>query len=340
MRQLPFQETNGRSTVNNGTRPTMADVARLAGVSPALVSIVMRGVPGASDATRARIKSIADSIGYVPDRRAQKLRQTTSRLLGVTFDLHQPFHGDLVEHIYSDADRHGYDVMLSAVAPSRSEDAAVRSLVRERCEATILLGSDLDADHIATLSSSIPAVTVMRRSGVDGVGSVRSDDVAGIGLAVDHLVELGHRLIAHIDGGRAPGAHDRRTGFRDAMARHGLSDDAIVVKGGTTETDGSEAAARLMRTEPPTAIIAFNDLCATGVLDHLIRTGVPVPESVAVVGYDDSRLADMAHVQLTSVSQDAASLAEAAVTTALAQVSGTPARDVVLTPRVVRRATT
>ncbi|WP_338893627.1 LacI family DNA-binding transcriptional regulator [Rhodococcus sovatensis] len=318
----------------------MADVARIAGVSPALVSIVMRGVPGASESTRTRIKSVADSIGYIPDRRAQKLRQTTSRLLGVTFDLQEPFHGDLVEHIYAAADARGYDVMLSATAPSRDEDAAVRSLIRERCEGTILLGSNLESDYVAALGSSVPTVTVMRRSGTEGVGSVRSDDVAGVGLAVDHLVELGHRRIAHIDGGSAPGAVDRRNGFRDAMTRNGLSDFALFTVGGTTETDGTEATKRLMRSEPPSAIIAFNDRCATGVLDYLVRTSVSVPETVAVVGYDDSRLASIAHVQLTSIAQDATALADAAVDAALAQISGADARDTVLTPRLVRRSTT
>lgn len=326
--------------MTNGTRPTMADVARIAGVSPALVSIVMRGVPGASESTRTRIKSIADSIGYIPDRRAQKLRQTTSRLLGVTYDLQEPFHGDLVEQIYAAADLHGYDVMLSATAPSRDEDAAVRSLIRERCEGTILLGSNLESDYVAALGSSVPTVTLMRRSGVDGVGSVRSDDVAGVGLAVDHLVERGHRRIAHIDGSRAPGAEDRRHGFRDAMARHGLSGSALLAAGGTTETDGAKATERLMRSEPPSAIIAFNDRCATGVLDYLVRTSVSVPETVAVVGYDDSRLASIAHVHLTSIAQDATALAEAAVETALAQISGADARETVLTPKLVRRSTT
>ena len=103
------------------TRPTMADVARAAGISTALVSIVMRGVPGASDATRARVVRIADELGYVPDERARKLRQSRSRVLGVAFELQQPFHGDLVERLYAAAALHGYDIALSAVAPSRDE---------------------------------------------------------------------------------------------------------------------------------------------------------------------------------------------------------------------------
>lgn len=316
----------------------MADVARVAGVSPALVSIVLRGVPGASEETRARVTAIADDIGYVPDRRAQKLRQHASRLLGVTFDLHQPFHGDLVEHLYQAAARRGYDVTLSATAPTRSDEAAFRSLVTERCEGAILLGAISGTDAVAALRASMPTVSVMNRTGADGVGVVRSDDVAGAALAVDHLVELGHTRIAHIDGGDAPGAADRRQGFLDAMTAHGLS--PIVHPGGPTETDGAEAIRRLLTDGAPSAVCAFNDRCASGVLDHLARAGVAVPEALAVVGYDNSRLARITHGGLTSISQDAPALADAAVDAALRQIRGEPPVDTVLRPHLVRRATT
>lgn len=321
------------------TRPTMADVARIAGVSPALVSIVMRGVPGASEETRARVKSLAEEIGYVPDRRAQKLRQSSSRLLGVVFDLQQPFHGDLVEHIYAAAGARGYDVMLSAVAPSRSENDAVQAVLRERCEAALLLGSRLQAEELAAVDTKVPVVVMLRSSDVDRIGAVRSDDVAGIGSAVDHLVALGHRRIAHIDGGRSPGAGDRRSGFVDAVHRHGL--DAEVVEGGITETEGAEGMRRLLRSGTlPSAVVAFNDNAATGVLDLLVRRGIDVPGDISVVGYDDSRLARIAHIQLTSISQDVAALAEAAVESALTRISGGEPGETVLAPGLVRRRTT
>lgn len=321
------------------TRPTMTDVARIAGVSPALVSIVMRGVPGASEETRTRIKAIADEIGYVPDRRAQKLRQTSSRLLGVAFDLQQPFHGDLVEHIYAAAEPRGYDVMLSAVAPTRDEDSAVQALLRERSEAVILLGSSLTATQLGSIGARVPVIDVLRTGGAEGVGSVRSDDAAGTEAAVEHLVELGHTSIAHIDGGRSPGADDRRRGYLDAMHRHGLG--PRITPGGITETEGAKGMRELLSSEHrPTAVVAFNDNAATGVLDHLLRRGIEVPGDISVVGYDDSRLARVAHIQLTSVSQDVAAMAGHAVQSALDRISGAAARDVVLAPSLVVRRTT
>lgn len=320
----------------DSTRPTMADVARIAGVSPALVSIVMRGVEGASVDTRARIKAIADDIGYVPDRRAQKLRQASSRLIGVTFDLEQPFHSDLVEHIYSASERHGYDVTLSAVAPTRDESRAVQALLRERCEAVVLLGSHLSATDLKDIDGRAPVVELLKST--DGISSVRSDDVAGTELAVEYLIKLGHKQIAHIDGRRAPGADDRRQGFSAAMWRHGL--EPVIVDGGITETEGAEGMRTLLGSEVvPTAVVAFNDNSATGVLDLLLRRGVDVPGEISVVGYDDSRLARIAHINLTSVSQDVEGLADAAVGSVLARIGGGEPVGVVLAPKLVRRGT-
>jgi DNA-binding LacI/PurR family transcriptional regulator len=323
------------------TRPTMADVAKAAGISTALVSIVIRGVPGASDATRARVLRIADKLGYVPDERARKLRQSRSRVLGVAFELQQPFHGDLVERLYAATAAHGYDIALSAVAPTRDEPTAVEALLRERCEAVVLLGSRLTDDGLAALAARVPTLLVARRTSAAGVGVVRGDDLVGIGLAVDHLVGLGHERIAHVDGADAPGSADRRLGFDAAMTRHGLGRHADVLTGGLTEAAGARAmAALLARPAPPSAVIAFNDRCATGVVDTLVHRGRRVPGDVSVVGYDDSRLAEAPHVQMTTVSQDATALAGAAVAQALALAGGAEPTETVLTPRLVIRSTT
>jgi DNA-binding LacI/PurR family transcriptional regulator len=319
--------------------PTMADVARAAGISTALVSIVMRGVPGASEATRARVLRLAEDMGYVPDQRARKLRSSRSHLLGVTFELQQPFHGDVVEQLYAASAARGYDVALSAVAPSRDDAVAVEALLRERCEGAILLGSRLDDAELAALAARVPTLVLARRIDAPGVAVVRGDDRAGITLAVDHLVGLGHRRIAHVDGADAPGSADRRDGFRAAMHQRGL--DGVVLAGGLTEEAGARAMTALLdRPEPPTAVVAFNDRCATGVLDTLAHRGRRVPRDVSVIGYDDSRLARAPHVQLTTVSQDAGLLAVAAVDAVVALVAGERVTATVLTPRLVHRATT
>lgn len=271
-----------------GARPTMGDVARAAGVSTALVSIVMRGVPGASEATRRRVLDIADEMGYVPDRRAQKLRQASSRLLGVVFELQQPFHGDLVEQIYAAATRRGYDVMLSAVAPSRAEKVAVQALMRSAARPR---------------SSSAPGSTPMRsapwpiacppRRGARK-RPARSRCRAGRRRRRNHPGRRPpHRTRApeHRPHRRRRRARRRRPAGRfpgrDAPARTvGFGNG----RGG--RHDGNRRRRRHARTSgtahSPTAVVAFNDRCATGVLDLLVRRGRDVPADISVVGYDDS----------------------------------------------------
>ncbi|MFI5879409.1 LacI family DNA-binding transcriptional regulator [Streptomyces sp. NPDC051554] len=331
--------------VPDGKRPTLAHVAARAGVSVALVSIVMRGAYGASATTRERVLKAAEEIGYRPDTRARVLRSNRSRLLGVQFGLRHPFHTDLVEGIYAAAEPAGYQVALSAVAPSRGERQAVEALLADRCEALVLLGPEVPAARLAHLATQVPVVSVARRlrPAPPAVDVVRTADDEGARQAVDHLVALGHRAIAHIDGGRAPGAADRRRGYRTAMHRHGLDDHVRVLPGGLTEDDGARGARILLAEKPrPSAVLAFNDRCATGVLDTFLRAGVSVPGEISVVGFDDTSLSRLAHIDLTTVAQDIPRLAELAVGRAIARLDGEAVTEgeSVVPPRLVVRGTT
>jgi DNA-binding LacI/PurR family transcriptional regulator len=251
-------------------RPTLADVAARAGVSVALVSIVMRDAPGASVATRERVRRAAEELGYRPDSRARLLRSSRSRLIGVVFAVQQAFHGDLVSGLYTAADAADYELALSAVTPARDERRAATSLLQDRCEALILLGPHAPTSYLAELAARMPLVVVARPVRHRAVDVIRTDDAAGLEQAVDHLVALGHTRIVHIDGGRAPGAAERRRGYRQGLQRHGLADSAHILPGGLTEDDGATAAGALLDTDPlPTAVTVFNDRSATGVLDIL-----------------------------------------------------------------------
>jgi DNA-binding LacI/PurR family transcriptional regulator len=321
-------------------RPRLADVAARAGVSTALVSIVMRDAPGASTATRERVRRAAAEIGYRPDSRARLLRSSRSRLLGVVFGVQQDFHGDLVSGLYAAADRVGYELALSAVTPGRDEQRAVGSLLQDRCEALVLLGPQSPTAALADLATRLPVVVVARPVRSSAVDVVRTADDEGARLAVEHLLALGHRDVVHVDGGRAPGAAERRRGYREALRAHGL--DAHVLPGGPTEEDGAAAARRLLSGPLPGAVTVFNDRCALGLLDVLRRAGRTVPGDVSVVGYDDSRIARLSSVDLTSVAQDVEQLTTLAVGRALERLDGTPVRqrELVVPPRLVVRTTT
>jgi DNA-binding LacI/PurR family transcriptional regulator len=329
-------------TTSPDRRTTLADVAARAGVSTALVSIVMRDAPGASAATRDRVRRAAEEIGYRPDSRARLLRSSRSRLLGVVFGVQHAFHGDLVSGLYAAAERVGYELALSAVTPGRDERRAVAGLLQDRCEALVLLGPSSPTAALADLAAHLPVVVVARPVRSASVDVVRTADDEGMRLAVEHLVALGHRDVVHVDGGRAPGAAERRRGFREAVHRCGLDAPARIVPGGLTEDDGTRAARTLLAGRLPTAVTVFNDRCALGVLDVLRRAGRAVPQEVSVAGYDDSRIARLTSVDLTSVAQDVDQLTSLAVGRALDRLDGTPVerRELVVPPRLVVRSTT
>jgi DNA-binding LacI/PurR family transcriptional regulator len=319
----------------------LQDVAADVGLSPATVSLVLRGAPGPSAATRQRVLDAAQRLGYRPDRAASLLALRRSRLIGVLLDVRSDYHGELVEHAHDAAERHGYDLLLSTVTRTRGEARAVETLLDSRCEALVLLGPESPAAWLLELDRRLPVVVVGRPVRGGGVDVVRADDARGAALAVDHLAGLGHRSIAYVDGGRGSIAAGRRRGYERATRAHGLT--PCVIPGDHTEESGSRAARRLLAADsPPTAVATFNDRVAVGLLDALARAGVAVPGSLSVVGYDDSPLARLAHVDLTTVSQDSPELVRQAVAALVERLDGgrTGAREVVVPPHLVVRSTT
>jgi DNA-binding LacI/PurR family transcriptional regulator len=323
---------------------TMADVAARAGVSRALVSIVFRGVPGASPQTRQRVMQAAEELAYRPDQRARLLGSNRSRTVGVVFGLHHEFHAEVVEALYRSVEATGYDLALGAAAPSRDESRAVQSLLDYRCEAIILIGPALSRAAIEELAESLPVVVVARSLRSRAVDVVRTDDVAGARIAVEHLAGLGHTSITHVDGGRAPGAAQRRRGYLAAMRGLGLDAAVEVVRGGLTEEDGERVAAQLLAATSATAVTAFNDHCAAGLLSAARARGVEVPGGLALVGYDDSHIAGLNSVALTTIAQDSAILAASALEIAVSRAEGGADQpsptEVVVPPRLVVRRTT
>lgn len=327
---------------SDGRRVTLTDVAAQAGVSVALASIVMRGVPGASAATRQRVLEVARRLGYQPDRRARLLRSGQSRLLGVVFNVQHPFHGDVVTGLYQAAELAGYELALSAVTSRRDEHAAVATLLQDRCAALVLLGSQLPSAELTALTARLPVVVMLRKVRQHAVTVVRTDEIGGQRLAVDHLVGLGHQRIAHVDGGRRTVASaDRRRGYLQSLHRHGLQAQARVISGGSGEEAGARAALSLL-ADLPTAVTTYNDLSAVGLTDILRRHGLAVPGDVSVVGHDDSTLSRLAHIDLTTVAQDVDTMTNLAVTAAVERIDGGRAshREVVIAPRLVLRGTT
>jgi DNA-binding LacI/PurR family transcriptional regulator len=324
-------------------RPKLDDVAARVGLSPASVSLVLRNAPGPSAETRRRVLAAAADLGYRPDRTASLLARRRRHLLGVLMDVGNTFHAELVSNVHIKAEDLGYDVVLSTVTATRDEQRAVATLLDFRCEAVILLGPEAPAARLAALAREVPVIAIGRRVKAAGVSVVRAADDRGVALAVDHLVGLGHRAIAFLDGGRGTIAADRRRGYRSAMRRHGLADAIRILPGDHSEAAGSQAAAAVRGgVGVGTAVVASNDRSAVGLVDALARAGIEVPGGLSVVGYDDSALARLAHINLTSVSQDGRRQAEEAVTAAVSRLDdrGAPTSEIVLAPRLVVRGST
>jgi DNA-binding LacI/PurR family transcriptional regulator len=326
-------------------RPRLEDVAARAGVSTASVSLVLRGRPGPSASTRDAVLAAAAELGYRADRTASLLARRRTQLLGVMMDVSSAFHAELLEDLQAAADERGYDVVVSPLTRTRDERRAVESLLDFRCEALLLLGPRLPDAELAALALDHHVVAVGRRASAAGVDIVRAADDVGVGLVVEHLVSLGHRDIAFVDGPRGPIATLRRQGYRSALRRLVAGGSTQVVPGGDTEAAGSEAVVRLLADAPagklPTALVVFNDRAALGVLDRLRRERIDVPGDISLVGYDDSLIARLATVDLTSVSQNPEAMALAAVAAATERLDEgrTHPVDVVLEPHLVVRGT-
>lgn len=303
--------------------PTMLDVAQAAGVSKASVSIVFRGVEGVSDATREKVYSAARRLGYRNNRSASLLSRVRSRQLGVVMDLQSSYHSQIAAELLRAADEAGYQVMFCPRSEMHSELDAITAALEFRCEALLLIGSEMAESDLLDLAQGTVLVSVGREMMLPEITSVFGNDQYGMELLVDHLVGLGHRRIAHIDGGSSPVAEARRVGFEQAMRRHRLYSQSTIVHGGATEADGLRATRTLLaRRHRPTAIAAFNDHCALGAIEELLAAGLRIPHDISVTGYDDTPVSQLRLINLTSMNQDPGELANLAVTSAVKRLEG------------------
>ncbi|MDJ0770201.1 MAG: LacI family DNA-binding transcriptional regulator [Ilumatobacter sp.] len=324
-------------------KPTMDDVARRAGVSRALVSLVMHESEKVSDRSRIAVLEAADALGYRPNLSARHLASKRTRTFGLLInDLHNPYFPSVADGIKRSADSHGYRLLLnSAFLNERDERAALEGFVDHNVDGVILTGTKVPPSFIEQIADAVPVVVVSRPMRSKRVDTINNDDRLGARLVVDHLVELGHRDICHLDGGRGAGGSQRRAGYEAAMRAHGL--EPHVVPAAFTEAAGARAAANaLSGGRRVTAIFAGNDLSAVGALDVIDDAGLAVPGDISLVGYDNTFVAALRHIDLTTVDQGRECLGELAVRALLERIEEgrTVATHQVTPPTLVARGTT
>jgi LacI family transcriptional regulator len=287
------------------------DLAREVGVHPSTVSRVLSGDPSARVAseTRARILDLAATTGYRPNRLARSLKLQRTHIIGMLIpDVANPFFSLLFRAVEDEAGAAGYNVILCNTddSPARFEQH-LNSLGEGHVDGLLIATAHRRDERIAALRArGMPYVLVNRRRDADDDCWVIADDRQGAHLAVDHLVGLGHRRIAHIAG--APDISTtalRRASFREALAKHGLPvDEQLVVEGGLTEATGELGMAQILAIPPserPTGIFAANDLAALGAIESARAAGLRVPEDLSIVGYNDTPLAGHSQPGLTTV---------------------------------------
>lgn len=327
------------------SKPTIHEVAARAGVSKSLVSLVMRDSPNVSDDRREAVLRAALELAYRPNAVARSLVEGRTRAIGVMVsDLHNPFFAEVMDGIDAQASQAGYRALINSGhrLPEREQEA-IETFLELRADGLIVAGPALPPDAIVEASRWVPVVVVGRRMRTIEVDSVADDDEAGARMAVEHLAGLGHRHIVCISGGQGAGAAPRRQGYEEAMHRLGLAEHSRVVEGAFTE-DGGYRAMRQILDEgiAVTGVCAPNDLGAIGAMEAIEEDGLRVPEDVSIVGYDNTRLAQLRHIALTTVHQPRFEIGAAAVRLVLERLEEgrTEARRLVLPPSLVVRSTT
>ena len=325
-------------------RPTIRDVAERAGVSKSLVSLVMRGEPLVRDDKRRRVQQAAAELGYRTNLAARSLSAVRSGTVGVlAADLRNPWSMDIVEAVGQALEEARLATLLtSAVLPSSAADqprldvGVIGALRDLRVDGLLVVGSVPDGARLAEVVGDLPVVVVgARAESLARADAVRSDDAAGMELVVDHLVERGHRRIAHLGGAGGAVASERAAGYRTAMTRHGLAGEIVVQACDFSEDGGYTAAAALLDGGRPVTALA-----AVGALSAAADAGLDLPAGLAVTGYDDTFLAELRQISLTSVNPDSAGMGELAARRLLERIASPdrPGVEHLVAPRLVIRA--
>ena len=336
-------------------RPTLFHVAELAGVSVASASRALNGMV-ASAQTIAKVRAAAAELGYLPDATARSLKLGHSLQLAFAVDdVGNPVYVEMMRAIESVVSGSGFRLLVSSTGADPAETVGlVRSLARGYADGLVISPQRVTDELVAELQrAAVPVVVVGSLPESAGLDAVRTDSARGVGLAVEHLRQTGRRRIGFLNGplDTTPGAA-RRRGFVAAYGEAGLGPDVEAVQ--QVAADFTVAAGRLAALEllgrhrapdgtlALDALIAANDLIAFGAIHAAIEVGLRVPQDLAVVGMDNTELADFFNPGLTSVSLGSAERGKLAAELLLARLAdpARPPRSVVVQPGLVARAST
>ena len=333
----------------NGRSATLEEVARVAGVSRATVSRVVNGNPKVNPDVRRAVERAVERLGYVPNPAARSLVTRRSQSIGLVIAepagrvFEDPFFPRLLRGI--GAALSSRDLQLVLLMPQSSGEEA-------RTERYLTAGH-VDGALLASLHGNDPLPRAMAQRGLpvvvggrpprgSQVSYVDVDNVEGARTAVEHLIASGRAVIATIAGPQdMPAGEDRLTGYHDALESAGTARDAkLEADGDFTQQGGAQATRRILAARPDVdAIFAASDLMAAGAVQVLRAAGRRIPDDVAVVGFDDSPIAETLDPPLTSVRQPIEEMGREMVRLLVEQLAdpGSVPRTVILATQLMRR---
>ena len=273
------------------SRPTITDIARALGVSAMTVSRALRGNSEVSDKTRESVLRVAEEMGYRPHRWARSLVTSKTSIVGVVIpDISHSFFAEVTLGVEEVINRAGYNLLLcgSCLDPAK-EQAEIEMLVSSLVDGLIVASEqpeDCPQLFVGLAENGIPFVLVDRFFPRWSFPAVLTDDLAVGRLATEHLIELGHRRIAHIRGPRLSPSSLRFRGYQETLEAHRLPlDETLVPIGSFDIQSGREAMGELLRVDPrPTGVFAANDPMAIGALYACREAGLRVPADISIVG--------------------------------------------------------
>lgn len=321
---------------------TQDDIAQKVGVSRALVSLAFRGAPGVSEKSRRTILETARLLGYRHNVLAADLAAKTRSTIGLyLLDFRNEVYADVFRGVREAVQRSGKRVILAVSdADEPTDQQAIGSLIDARVGVIIAATLMLPDVEVCALAQSVPVVSVARK--IEGVDCVYADDEVGATAATEYLIDLGHRRIAHVTGVEYEGHLLRRRAYEAAMASAGMRPQTVVAEGYSEEAAERTARGILALTDRPTAVFAHNDEMALGVREAAHSLGLRIPQDLSLIGYDNSRVARLHGIDLTSVDQHARRLGQDAGAAALARMrlANSPLRNVRHNPDLVVRGST
>lgn len=322
-------------------RAKITEVAREAGVSLSTVSRVMNGNPTVDPALADRVREVAARLGYSANPLARSLVLGRTQTISVVVpDLANPTFQAILRGISHAAQENGYHVLVADTEERVDAEREIAVATRRRTDGVILCAPRLAQDELTALLTAVAPAVVVNRPHQSGVPTVAADYGAATSELIAHLRGLGHRSLVHLSGAVGSASGDaRRRAIADAVAAD--PELTVVELPAGVDFDSGAAAADAVLESGATAVLAFNDLVAMGLLSQLTARGIRVPEDISVTGFDDIPFAAFTTPPLTTAAVPAAQLGRRAWTAMQALLSDAEATGIeVLTPAVVAREST